>query len=48
MSVTESIRSSAGIRNNDNIKYQVFPHVIDKFLSQIFFYLLFLLKKQKN
>ena len=35
MSVTESMRTSAGIRNNDNIKYQVFPHVIDKFLSQI-------------
>ena len=38
MPVTETIRSSSGIRNNDNIKYQVFPHVIDKFLSQIFFY----------
>ena len=38
MAVRESIRSSAGMRNNDNIKYQVFPHVIDKFLSQIFFY----------
>ena len=47
MSVTESIKSSAGIRNNDNIKYQVFPHVIDKFLSQIFFYVCFFLK-QKN
>ena len=47
MSVTESIKSSAGIRNTDNIKYQVFPHVIDKFLSQIFFYVCFF-KKQKN
>ena len=26
------------MRNSDNIKYQVFPDVIDKFLSQIFFY----------
>ena len=47
MSVTESIKSSAGIRNNDNIKYQVFAHVIDKFLSQIFFCVFFFNKKIK-
>ena len=47
MSVTESIKSSAGIRNNDNIKYQVFPHVIDKFLSQIFFFIFVFLKNKK-
>ena len=46
MSVTESIKSSAGIRDNDNIKYQVFPHVIDKFLSQIFFMFVFLKNKK--